>query len=625
MKGVLILKNKDMIRDLRPISFSDVDVTGGFWKQKQDLIRDVTIFAVRDRFRDTGRFQAFHFSWHEGSDEPKPHFFWDSDIAKWIESAAFLLQKQPDAALEETVEQVIDCMEQHRDADGYFNIYHTVVEPNNRFGDRDHHELYCLGHLIEAGVAYYNATGRDRLLNILDRYIDLVIRVFCVERSANFTTPGHEEIELALIKLYRLRKEQKYLDLALFFLNERGVRPEQGMAWCRRQYMQSHLPVREQKTAEGHAVRACYLYSAMADAAKETGDEALLSACKAIFDDIVLRKMYITGGIGSSNRGEAFTIPFDLPNDTAYAETCASIALSMFADRMKELDLDAKYADIVEREWYNGALAGLSLDGKRFFYENPLEINLADRTRHTSVRDSDRLPITQRVEVFDCSCCPPNLTRYIASVGSSVYSAAESAVFVHQFFANTAAVAGAQITMETNYPADGDVHLSVTGAKGKTLFVRIPGWCKRCTCSAPYRVQNGYAVFEIASDSFALDLTFDMQPVFLAANPAVRADVGKAALQYGPLVYCLESVDNGPDLFDLVVSTSGGADVQFREDLGANVITLPARRSDKAAFSALYAPCGTEKKVAAQATFIPYFAFANRGESDMAVWFRYDK
>ena len=257
MKGVLILKNKDMIRDLRPISFSDVDVTGGFWKQKQDLIRDVTIFAVRDRFRDTGRFQAFHFSWHEGSDEPKPHFFWDSDIAKWIESAAFLLQKQPDAALEETVEQVIDCMEQHQDADGYFNIYHTVVEPNNRFGDRDHHELYCLGHLIEAGVAYYNATGRDRLLNILDRYIDLVIRVFCVERSANFTTPGHEEIELALIKLYRLRKEQKYLDLALFFLNERGVRPEQGMAWCRRQYMQSHLPVREQKTAEGHAVRAC--------------------------------------------------------------------------------------------------------------------------------------------------------------------------------------------------------------------------------------------------------------------------------------------------------------------------------------------------------------------------------
>ncbi len=607
------------MKQFQPVSFLHIDITGGFWQKKQSLIRDVTMDAVYDRFSDTGRFRAFDCDWQEGSDAPRPHIFWDSDIAKWMESAAFLLAKRPDDALQARVEAVIDKIEAHQCPDGYFNLFHIAVEPENRFRFRDRHELYCLGHLIEAAVAYFEATGRDRLLMILDRYIDLVIRVFTVERSAAFVTPGHEEIELALLKLYRLRKDRKYLDLALFFLNARGKTGEGLTEWCNGRYNQSHLPVRQQHTAEGHCVRACYLYAAMADAAKETGDADLLAACRALFDDIAGRKMYVTGGIGSSHCGEAFTIPYDLPNDTAYAETCAAIALLMFADRMKLVDPDAKYADIVELEMYNGILAGLSLDGKSFFYENPLEINLSDRSRHTSVNDRDRLPITQRLEVFDCSCCPPNVTRCIASLGGSLFSAAQDTICVHQFMESTAAVGGVNIQMETNYPLDGRVRLTLQGAKGKKLLVRVPGWCRSSTFSAPYSMECGYASIAVPTDDFTLDVNFEMQPLFLAANPAVRADAGKAALQYGPIVYCMEAVDNGNPLCALTVDLKGEVRVQYDPFFGANVLTLPGFRD---ASEALYAPFGQTVKQPVSVRFIPYYAFANRGESDMTVWFR---
>ena len=608
---------------LQPVSFQNVEITGGFWADKQKLNREVTIWSVRDRFADTGRFKAFEFTWKEGSDEPRPHFFWDSDIAKWLESAAYIIAGEPNAELEKNIEDVIDLIEKHQSEDGYFNIYHQIVEPELRFKDRDHHELYCLGHLIEAAVAYYQATGRDRFINILDKYIDLVIRVFTVEKTAGFATPGHEEIELALIKLYRVKPHRKYLDLAMFFLNERGVNAEMNMEWCKGMYHQSHLPVRRQRTAEGHSVRACYLYSGMADAAKETGDEELLSACKDLFEDITQRKMYLTGGVGSSNKGEAFTIPYDLPNDTAYAETCAAIALSFFADRMKEVDPDSRYADVVEREMYNGVLSGLSLDGRSFFYENPLEINLADRTRHVSVNDSDRLPITQRLEVFGCSCCPPNVTRYIASLGGSVFSVKDERIYVHQFMELNASVDGTEISMETNYPNDGKIRLTVAGGKGKKLCVRVPGWCQEYAFDKPYAMERGYAVIDVTEDAFTLNAEFIMKPLFYAANPAVRADAGKAAMQYGPVVYCLESVDNGGELFDLTVDTAGTLEISFDPYFGVNTITLSATRTDKETFAALYKLAKPVSSVPAKAKFIPYFAFANRGEADMTVWFRY--
>ena len=609
---------------MRKIDYMDVDITDGFWKDKQDLNRKVTIQSVRDRFEDTGRFKAFEFSWKEGSDEPKPHYFWDSDVAKWIESVAYIIRKNPDKALEKKVEEVIDCIEKNQSEDGYFNIYHTVVDPDMKFKDRDHHELYCLGHLIEAAVAWYEATGRNRLIDLLDRYIDLVIKVFTVDHSSCFTTPGHEEIELALIKLYRLSGKEKYLRLAEFFINNRGNCEEALQKWCRPEQHQSHLPVREQKTAQGHCVRACYLYSAMADLAKETDDKDLLDTCKSLFEDITKRKMYITGGIGSSHCGEAFTIPYDLPNDTAYSETCASIALAFFADRMKDIDLDSKYADIFELEMYNGILAGLSLDGRSFFYENPLEINRSDRNRHTSVYDTERLPITQRLEVFDCSCCPPNVTRFIASVGGSIFSESDDRIYIHQFMPCSAHCEKAEITMKTEYPSDGKIHITIRDGKNKKLYVRIPGWCTDYSFSKDYENAKGYAEIDIDSDIFELNVDFSMQPVFLTANPAVRADAGKAALKYGPLVYCLEETDNGSNLHDLVVKTTCPVDVSYNELFGANILTASGTRTCTNKENDLYYPLDHER-VDTDVIFIPYYAYENRGETDMTVWFRYEQ
>lgn len=617
--------------NLKSIDFSAVEIGGGFWKKKKGLIKDVTMFSVEKRFRDTGRFEAFKFNWKPDSDIPQPHFFWDSDIAKWIESVAFILQKGDSPALYDSAREVIDDIIANQGDDGYFNIYHTVVEPELRFKNRDHHELYCLGHLIEAAVAWFNATGEGDFLDALDKYIDLVIKVFVEEKSAEFFTPGHEEIELALIKLYRLKKDKKYLDLALFFLNMRGVNKEENYrGWSKPNYDQSHLPIREQKTAEGHCVRACYLYSAMADAAAETGDEEILAACKAIFDDIYFKKMYITGGIGSSNKGEAFTTAFDLPNDTAYTETCAAIALAMFANRMKDLDLNSKYADVIERVIYNGMLSGLSLDGKSFFYENPLEINLDDRTRHTSVNDSDRLPITQRLEVFNCSCCPPNVTRFIASIEGMIFSEGEDSIVLHQFIPCKAEINGAKISVETEYPLNGQVTVTITGGKGKKLLVRNPGWCDTMgSFNQEFKEkENGYTEFEIYEDEYVLTFDMCMIPKFVAANPKVRADAGKLAVTYGPLVYCAEGIDNNEPLFDLKIDPKlydrydsfGGFEAEFDPLFDAPVFTGKAKTADYDD-KQLYYDAEFAKEKETTLRLIPYFAFANRGESDMRVWF----
>lgn len=604
----------------RPVPFSDVELTDGFWKKRALINEEVTIYSVRDRFRDTGRFEAFKFNWTEGSDIPKPHIFWDSDVAKWMESVAFILAKKDVPELRGTVEELISLMEKNQKDDGYFNIAHTVVFPEMRFKNRDNHELYCLGHFIEAAVAWKNATGCDRLIKIVDKYIDLVIRVFCEEKSAEFTTPGHEEIELALIKLFRLTGEEKYLRLAMFFLDERGKKQEYMPDWCNASYNQSHLPVRQQTEAFGHAVRACYLYSAMADAAKETGDEELLSACKAILSDIVNKKMYITGGIGSSRHGEAFTVPYDLQSDTAYAETCASIALMMFADRMKDIELNSEYADIVEREIYNGILSGVSLDGKAFFYENPLEINLSDRTRHTSMsREPENLPITRRQEVFGCSCCPPNITRFFASFGDKIFSTGENSLIVHQFVPCEAKVGDIRIKLDTAYPSDGRIRINIRNAKGEMLFVRIPGWCREYTCSEAFVVSGGYMKVSVTSDDFDLTVDFDMTPSYYISSASVRATAGKAAVMAGPVVYCFESVYN-KELrhYSLRLDMKNIPMAEYDERFGCNILKVKAYKIKEN--DSLYLTPDKLQEEKTEITLIPYFGFANGEESDMAVW-----
>ncbi|MDR3314453.1 MAG: glycoside hydrolase family 127 protein, partial [Oscillospiraceae bacterium] len=532
------------------ISYRDVDIDGGFWGERQRVNRDATSVAVMERFRETGRFAAFHMErgWAQGE---KPHYFWDSDVAKWIEGVAYLLQKGPAPALEALAEETIGLIEQHQAADGYFNIYFTVVEPEKRWQDRDCHELYCAGHLIEAAVAYYEATGRDRFLRCMCRYADAIERVFMREHSATFDTPGHEEIELALVRLWRCTGEARYLRLSQYFVDTRGQvgGRDSCAAWAKPSYTQSHLPVREQRTAEGHAVRALYLYAAMADLAVEADDPALWEACRALFGSIAQRRMYITGGVGSSHHGEAFTLDYDLPNESAYGETCAALALALFARRMAAAEPDAAYADAAERAIYNGFLSGVSLDGTAFFYENPLEVHPALRQKDASVKDNERYPQLQRQAVFGCSCCPPNVLRFIASLGDFLYSYDETTLFVHHYAQSTAQCSAwgrtVSIQQATEYPWQGNIQLELRGCAGKRIALRIPGWCSHYTLLAGDReitpsIEKGYAYVDIADEHCRFALRLEMPVRLVRANPAVWENIGRAAVTKGPLVYCLE-------------------------------------------------------------------------------------
>ncbi|MBP3481725.1 MAG: glycoside hydrolase family 127 protein [Clostridia bacterium] len=585
-----------------------VKITGGYIADKQELNRKVTINAVYDRFCESGRIGAFDFDWAEGKPH-KPHYFYDSDVAKWMEGAAYILRDHFDAELELRVERLIDKIEEHQGDDGYFNIYFTVCEPEKRFSDRDKHELYCAGHLFEAAVAYARATGKTRFLKCMERYADYIYRVFVTEKSAAFVTPGHEEIELALVEMYRYTKEKKYLELALFFLDNRGIHDSE-----KTEYNQSHLPVREQTEAVGHAVRALYLYSAMADCAFETGDKDLERACLSIYEDIVGKKMYVTGGLGSTPIGEAFTHAYDLPNSDAYAETCAGIGLMFFAKRLLRLENRAEFADITERVFYNGVLSGLSLDGKSFFYENPLEITLSDRFEGTYGKR--RLPITQRVECFSCSCCPPNLNRLLPALSGYIYGIENETLFVNQFADSILSDGGIECSMHTDYPRSGTVKISARGVKN--VAVRIPSWCAAFTADRAYKMKNGYAVMESRGE---IVLEFDMSPFAVYADSRVTHDANRLCVQAGPVVYCAEGTDNcaeGENLHALCVPHDFDYSVEYDEYIGLNTLKISGFRI-KSAGNTLYS---REKGNAVPVTIrlVPYSAFANRGESDMLVW-----
>ena len=601
---------------MKYIEGTNVKITDGFWKAKQELNRNTTIHSVWNRFSDTGRIAAFNFDWKEGM-ENKPHIFWDSDVAKWMEGAAYLIAEKYDADLEAKVEGLIDKIEENQEDTGYFNIYFTVCEPDKRFTGRSLHELYCAGHLMEAAVAYYKATGKDRFLKCMEKYADYIYKVFVEEKSAKFVTPGHEEIELALIRMYHTTKNKKYLDLAEFFIEQRGNNsvdfPVTNDALEKNnKYAQSHLPARKQRTAEGHAVRACYWYKAMADLAYEKNDTELADACRDIFNDIITKKMYITGGIGASHFGEAFTVDYDLPNETAYNETCASIAMIFFAKSMMKLENNTVYADIIEKELYNGMLAGLSLDGKGFFYENPLEINLKNHTRHTSVLTKDRLPITQRKEVFDCSCCPPNINRTFASINEYIYGVDGETLYVNQFMSSEGDFEGVSVKQTTNYPLNGNVELSFENAK--TVKIRIPCWCDEYTVSGEYKVEDNYITIENPKD---VKINFVMKPVLMQSNPGVGSNVDKVALMYGPVVYCAESVDNIENLYSLYINKDVKAELAYNELYGMNEIVADGFVSKPAnALYSKYADNLEETKI----KLIPYSCFANRGESSMLVW-----
>ena len=412
--------------------------------------------------------------------------------------------------------------------------------------------------------------------------------------------------------MYRYTKKKKYLDLAAFFINERGKRDEDG----RGDYNQSHKPVREQTEVFGHSVRAVYLYTAMADLALELQDDALKKACEALYRDITERKMYITGGIGSTCVGEVFTRAYDLPNEEAYTETCAGIGLMFFCGRMLALEAKATYADTIERVLYNGVLSGLSLDGKAFFYENPLEITLADH--FSNCFGTKRYPITQRVECFSCSCCPPNLNRLLPKLSEYVYGLDGDTLYIHQFAASSLHADGVSCEMKTAYPNDGKVHIAASGVK--KLAVRLPSWCKSVKTDKPYRaVKDGYMLFEDTD----VTVEFDMTPFAVRSSTKVWRDAGNLCVQAGPIVYCAESVDNGENLHRFVLPAVLSAKAHSEELFGLKVLDVEAYELCDTAQDALYARADTDAPEVRPATLrmIPYNAFANRGESDMLVWF----
>lgn len=599
-----------MIADYR-----NVKINGGFWKTMEKLNEDVTIEAVWNRFTETGRIGSFDFSW-KTRDEKKPHCYWDSDVFKWIEGACYILKRKEEPTLLNRVERLIDKIEENQGSDGYFNIYHMVCDLEKRFSNRDMHELYCAGHMFEAAVAHYWATGKERFINIAKKYANYIEKIFMVEKSAAFTTPGHEEIELALVKLFRVTEEKRYLDLALFFINNRASNDKDTYIADESTYAQDNVPLREMNSAVGHAVRCLYLLCGMADCAKETDDMALMQACERVFCDIADSKMYITGAVGSTHIGEAFTIKYDLPNERAYAETCASIALMLFANRMVKYRKKAVYADIVERAMYNGMLSGISISGDAFFYENPLEINLENRTKTTKVREREHYSIVKRVEIFDCSCCPPNLNRVLSSMGNYVYHIEESICYINQFMDSSFEADGVSIVQKTRYPLDGKIRLQVNGID--KVYLRIPGWAETFTLNKAYTMKDGYAAIE--NDGTEIILELKIKPVLVEANPKVIANAGKVALMYGPIVYCVESIDNVENLHSLYLTKELNAEEIYCEYFRANKIEVDGYVLKS--FDGLYRKINREYEKC-RIKMIPYYGFANRGECNMSVWLNF--
>ena len=667
----------DIQTQSRPLSLRDIQITDKFWSKETELVRTEVLpyqwNALNDRipdaapsycmhnFRAAGRknrrrkalgtaFSEPRFTkqgWVFLPDDPKSpddqfygFVFQDSDFYKWIEAVGYSLTQHPDPELEALADEAVETVCQAQLENGYLDTLYILSGTDKIFTNlRDHHELYCLGHLAEGAVAYYEATGKTRLLDAACRYADYVCGCFGTEEGKRRGYPGHEIAEMALMRLYKATGRERYRELARFFIDERGTRPyyfdsEQQTAPAapdelRYAYYQAHLPVREQDEAVGHAVRAVYLYAGMAAVAKETGDASLTAACERLWNNMVRQKLYITGGIGGTHLGEAFSFPYDLPNDTAYAETCASIGLMFFARRMLELTPDSRYADEMERALYNTVLSGMSLDGKSFFYVNPLEAD--PEACRKDERKFHVKPVRQKW--FGCACCPPNLARLISSVGSYAYTENDSTLFVHLYVGGTVQkqLAGKKspVRIASEFPWNGNVTVSFPeGAPEFTVALRIPAWCDSYTLSgaegAKQELRNGYLYLTKAwSASDSLTLTLPMEIRIRQCSPLVRENIGKVAVTRGPLVYCLESVDNGEGLFRLSVDPSAPAKIEPGTIAGENILTvrMPGFRIRlPETEGSLYRPYAVPEKEPVCLRFIPYFTWANRGENEMTVW-----
>ncbi|MCQ2149439.1 MAG: glycoside hydrolase family 127 protein [Bacteroidales bacterium] len=581
-------------KKITPVNFSDVRISDSFWSPRLESHKEVTMAVCIDQIENkTGRMRNFENA-AKGEGEHSGIFFDDSDVYKALEGMAYSLSNSPDPQLEAKCDEWIDKFAAAQQPDGYINTFYTLTGLDRRWTVMDKHEMYCAGHMIEAGVAYYNATGKRKLLDVCEKMVAHMMTQFGPGKKD--WVPGHEEIELALVKLYETTGERKYLDFAYWLLEERGrgFGANDGIPW-NAAYYQDEIPVRQMSEISGHAVRSMYLYCGMADVASYTGDTGYVGALDLLWDDVVNRNMYVTGGIGQTASNEGFSEDYSLPNLTAYCETCASVGMVLWNWRMNLMTGDGRYADVMERALYNGALAGISLKGDRFFYVNPLE-SLGDHHRQ---------------EWFGCACCPSQICRFLPSIGNYIYGVSDDAIWVNLFIGNSASlkIDGRDLTLsqETCYPWDGDVKITV-GTRRKLdreLRLRIPGWCKDFSVSingkpTDFASDNGYAVLSRKwADGDEVLLSMEMPVELVAADPRVKEDEGMRAVQRGPLVYCIEEVDN-PDGFDtLTLSGDTSFDVDFEDDLLGGVVSIETDG-------------GLE--------YIPYYAWDNREAGKMKVW-----
>lgn len=615
--------------------------------QRRETNRTVTLAAQYRQLKETGRLDALKLRWKDGMNQ-KPHCFWDSDVAKWMEACAYSLETHPDPDMEQICDDVIADLEQAQWEDGYLNSYFTVVAPEKRWTDlHSMHELYCAGHLMEAAVAYFHATGKDKFLRIVCRYADHIASVFGREPGKIRGYPGHEEIELALVKLYRTTGNPSYLNLSRYFIDERGQAPPHYFDLEKERnrlvrtydydrpltgkyaYYQAHVPVREQSKADGHAVRAMYLFSGMADLAALDKDPSLREACLRLYENTVFHRMYLTGGLGSCSDVERFTFDYDLPSETAYAETCAAIGLVFFCRRMFFLEGDGKYMDTLERALYNGVLSGVGLDGVSFFYANPLAVKKEAVDRLTLFRSSHMGYI--RRPWFGCACCPTNTARLLASLGSYCYSIRDSGISVDLYADSLFSHGRFTLRQSTNYPWDGRVEFTVESQPEAplSLFLRIPGWCRSYEIRKngerlSRKPEKGYV--DIGNglrkgDRLVLDLDMPVEAVM--SHPESRETAGKAALQRGPVVYCAESADNPFNLFSAALFPDGIYLARRNPDLLGGSTFLEGTAylfSDEGFSDTPYPPC-REQFREHRILLIPYFLWGNREPGDMTVWF----
>lgn len=621
------------LQKIEPISFSQVNITDEFWKPKIDKVATKTLAAcIYQTEVATPRIKNFEKVARKKGEPHEGIFYDDSDVFKALEAMAYSLKTHPSAEMEKKCDEWIDKIAAAQQPDGYLNTWYTLKGLENRYTDMSMHEDYNAGHMIEAGVAYFNATGKRKLLDVCIKWADHFDALFGPGKRHWVT--GHQELELALVKLYKVTRNEKYLKLADWLLSERGKKLAKGYTWTDWKdtaYAQDVLPVKEQKEITGHAVRAMYMYTGAADVAAQTGDAEYMKAMRNVWEDVVYRNMYITGGIGSAGSNEGFSVDYDLPNEQAYCETCASVGMVFWNQRMNAMTGNAEYIDVLERSLYNGALDGLSLSGDRFFYGNPL----ASRGQH------------YRREWFGTACCPANIARLIASLGDYIYAKSDNAIYVNLFVGSNTIIplknGNVGVRMETDYPWEGKMKLMIDPVKKSKfkIFVRVPGWSKLEPApgslykyktenndsfdpeiklnskTIDYKFHEGYVVIESEwkkGDVLEASLPYEIK--IIEARNELRQNTNRIAIQRGPVVYCIEGTDNNGKAWNVVIPTNTNFETMDYQVLDEQVKALTAEVPVVTVGDDGLSLKTEKKKIIA----IPYYTWANREKNEMQVW-----